>query len=319
MAYVSSSAPLPQNSLMPPPADEVAASNARILANFEASRTGRERVYATLPTAAELWDVSSGLAVDANQRLGESEYARQSVLIGMGLPAELAGGSLAEIQANAPQIVSLNGDNSGGGLANTQNGTMPAPAPVQTIGNLWWSEQQWGNESTEHHRTVKQQLRGMLGTQVLPLHDIGPGCRRVSMPPQGSHVLTTLPLSIPAANPQSPQPVTVERTQPGTKVVHIVPSPTADYPEHATVIDDPKQGTVQFERASYADGYYGALGIQVVRQGMAGYAPGWGDAYVDTGVDALGAAGGKSVWFVLAAAAGAVALAGFVDRKKGRR
>src|SRR5208283_577023 len=139
MPYLSSSAPLPQNSLMPPPADQAAASNARLLRDFLQSRHGRERLYSTIPTAASLWNLGPGLAVDANQMLGQSESARESVLIGLGLPQSLQEPTLDEIAAAAPVVVSLNASDTTGGLDATQTGLMPSPAPVQTYGGLWAS------------------------------------------------------------------------------------------------------------------------------------------------------------------------------------
>jgi len=325
MAYMSSSAPLPQNSLMPPPADEVRASNARILQSFLASRTGRERLYANIPTAAELWEVSPGLAVDANQRLGESEYARQSILVGLGLPSDLSGASLAQVRSNAPQVVSLNGAvTTAGGLDTTQNGLMPAPAPVPTVGGLWASKQ-LPNESTKtwySTESKKRNLQGMASPQNVSFDNVGPGCRPVTFFSTGSQPVTTLPVPIPASNPPSPQSVTADRTQNcafSRCTVHMVPSPTANYPRHATVIDDPTSSgpTVQFEDASYAPPYYAALGITVVGSGLSGFAPTWGDAWAGEGELASGGSG-LSVWLVMAAAAGAVGLAGWFDKRRRR-
>ena len=60
MAFLSSNAPLPQNSLQPPPAWKVAASNARLYANAQASMTGRERVYSDLPGIESFWGEGAG-------------------------------------------------------------------------------------------------------------------------------------------------------------------------------------------------------------------------------------------------------------------
>ena len=83
MAYFSSDAPLPQNSLDPPPAWKAAASDARKAFFFNASRTGRERVYADLPSLDSFFQETPGLAVDAAQIVPASELARQSVLNGL--------------------------------------------------------------------------------------------------------------------------------------------------------------------------------------------------------------------------------------------
>lgn len=319
MAYVDASAPLPQNSAMPVPRAELEASDRRRMAAFMASRTGRERVYANLPTAAELWNVSHGLAADANQIIGQSEVSRQSVLIGMGLPYDLsdaATDSIDMVAAAAPVVVSLNGDNAVGSGA-TQNGTMPAAAPVwdPSVGLYREGPKTGANKRRNTHFEVKQQLAEMGIAQVSSTQSIGPGCRAVSAIPKGSQSQTTLPLPQPAPNPPSPQPVTAVRTQ----IVHLVPTPTANYPEHATVIDDPTPSgpVVQFEKASYAGPYYAAQGIQVSGTGLSGIGPEWGGAGVEVPAGG-GPGGGLSVWWLIFGALGAVGVTGYLD-KRGRR
>lgn len=137
MAFLPSSAPLPPNSVVPPgPVIDTAAVNRE----FMNSRVGRERVYANLPTAASLWCVSPGTAVDAAQIIPQSELSRQAVLIGFSVPDSLSDQTtLEQILANAPVVSSLNGTPQDTGSASWQSGNMPAPAPVLTIGDLWAS------------------------------------------------------------------------------------------------------------------------------------------------------------------------------------
>ena|SRR5579872_2128820 len=144
MAYFSSNAPLPQNSLDPPPAWEVAQANARLYANAQASRTGRERVYADLPDVESFWGEGPGLAKDASQIIPASELARQSVLNGLvpfGMSNNGNGNATAlgavgpdgqPIYGQAPQVFSLNapsGNATGMSPANSDP-SMPIAAPV---------------------------------------------------------------------------------------------------------------------------------------------------------------------------------------------
>lgn len=204
MAYMSSSAPLPQNSLMPPPAAKVAASNARIARDFLASRTGRERVYSTLPTAASFWGMGPGLAVDANQMIGQSETARQSVLIGLGLPANLEEPTLDQITTAAPTVVSLNAPDTTGGIDQSQTGLMPAAAPSQTYGGLWASPKNAdrGRGQRAVVSVVTRQGRDVR-SGPLNLNAVGPGCPALSvrMAPQP---LPAMPSPPSAPNPPSP-------------------------------------------------------------------------------------------------------------------
>jgi hypothetical protein len=108
MGYVSSTAPLPQNSLDPPSQSEQAASYHRLFRDHQASRTGRERVYANIPTAEQLYPVSLGLAVNAAGILNASENGRESILIGVsGLPSISQPETLAQVQAAAPVVVPM--------------------------------------------------------------------------------------------------------------------------------------------------------------------------------------------------------------------
>ncbi len=116
MSYFTSSAPIPQNSLLPPPAWKGANADARRQANFDLSRTGRERLYANIPVGADFARYSLNLAVDAQTMLNASEAARQTVLNGVGDSTNagfLAGleADLASLLANAPVVLSLNGSN----------------------------------------------------------------------------------------------------------------------------------------------------------------------------------------------------------------
>lgn len=117
MAYLSSNAPLPQNSLNSPPAWKVAEANARLYENFMASRTGRERVYADLPGADSFWALGAGTAKDASVQIGASELARRSVLNGLS-PLGVENTSTAvgavgptgqPLYAQPPAVYTLNG------------------------------------------------------------------------------------------------------------------------------------------------------------------------------------------------------------------
>lgn len=188
MAYVSSSAPLPTNSLTPGPS---AVDMAQRWRDFQASQEGRERVYANIPTAASLWDVAPGLAVDASQILGQSEQARQSVLTGLELPTALQDAysrqeqTLAEIQAQAPVVSSLNGNPSvPAGLDTTQASVVPAPAPQKTVGGLYGSAKLPSSSTGKSQSEVTGLVTSRTNRkypQVSP-HDLGPGCMRGPLP-----------------------------------------------------------------------------------------------------------------------------------------
>ena len=321
--YVTSTDPLPQNSGMAVPRGPLVASDARRGRAWLASRHGRERVYSTLPAAVELWAVSPGLAVDANQILGQSELARQSVLIGVGLPQPVGNDAAVSLPA-APVVFSLNGSSTGSTsttLATTQNGTMPAPAPVQGAFGLWQSKRQ--NGASGKHLTTPESVqrpgRGFQGPQVIQSPNVGPGCRYTSPVFQGSQSLATYPLPVPAPQPPSPQTVTANRG-PVCKysrcTVHLVASPTAANPNHMTALDDPTGvgPRVEFQDTFTATQYYNSQGISVLSPGLSGYAPAWGDAWADTGRVETGndASGG---WWLLAAAVGAVGAMGWFGRK----
>lgn len=154
MAYFSSSAPLPQNSLMPPPAGEAARSNARVARNAQFSSEGRERFYANMPTAESLASLGLGLPVSADENITASETARQAILIGVGTPdptatlADTLGAIVGQLDSDvqtiinsAPVNLALNGTQgvppsastsstvSPSGLVTTTP-TMPQAAPV---------------------------------------------------------------------------------------------------------------------------------------------------------------------------------------------
>lgn len=153
MSYYLSTDPIPQNSLMPPPAAEGQAADARRLAIFMDSRTGRERVYANLPTAQDLGQISLPLAVNAQGMISASEVARQTVLNGVG--EQDSGGvvsiaeDIASLIANAPQVLSLNGSSAiapaqaNTGAASPGNTTvyptMPVRAPNPGVGGGYWN------------------------------------------------------------------------------------------------------------------------------------------------------------------------------------
>ncbi len=153
MSYFLSSDPIPQNSLLPPPAWKGQASDARRQANFDFSRTGRERLYANLPTGADFLPLSPDLAACAQGMINASDAARQTVLNGVGDDGNTSffttiEADLASIITNAPQVFSLNGSNAvapaqantgsvsaSGGNA-TVFPTMPARAP-QDFRGTW--------------------------------------------------------------------------------------------------------------------------------------------------------------------------------------
>ena len=142
MAYFSSDAPLPQNSLDPPPAWKVAASNTRLYQNAQASRTGRERVYADLPDVESFLSEGAGLTVDAAYIIPASELARRSVLnglspLGADSNATAAGATSPTgqpIYGQAPQVFSLNAPSAQaiGASPATSSQSMPQAAPVPT-------------------------------------------------------------------------------------------------------------------------------------------------------------------------------------------
>lgn len=136
MAYYLATDPIGQNSLLPPPSAEGIAADRRRAAIFQFSRTGRERVYANLSTAADLARISVPLAVNAAGMITGSENARQTVLNGIG-DAPTAGllqqieTDVAALIANAPQVISLNGSPVvTAALANTSSQSKPGNSNV---------------------------------------------------------------------------------------------------------------------------------------------------------------------------------------------
>jgi len=125
---------------------------ARLQANAEYSRTGRERVYANTPTAASLYALCPGLAVNANGVLQASELARQMVLNGIAPPQDMgaadsvsntgvypelyAGGATGQAALESPTVIPLNAVGPVSlSPAVPLYPTMPAAAPTQ-VGNL---------------------------------------------------------------------------------------------------------------------------------------------------------------------------------------
>lgn len=162
MPYVSPSSPLPMNSQAPYPEWEMAASEARLQEDRRISRTGRERVYANTPSAASLWNLSPGLAADANYILVASEKARESVLMGMGPvsvdpllmdPSNTALLAAEDTTVSVPVVISLNGnpETSPTALTTSEGVTMPAGAPQQIAG-IW----QGGTPKPEVMTRLKQ-------------------------------------------------------------------------------------------------------------------------------------------------------------------
>lgn len=150
MSYFLASDPLPQTSLTPPPNDGSAVRRGQ-MADY--SRTGRERVYANLPTVDDLAQISIPLAIHAQGMITASEVARQKVLNGLGDNIGLSllqtlQQDIQSIIANAPQVLSLNGSRQiAPALANSskapQGGqnvypVMPdrAPIPVNGVGYI---------------------------------------------------------------------------------------------------------------------------------------------------------------------------------------
>ena len=178
MPYVSSSAPLPTNSLTPgPPVIDMQ----RIAKDFFDSRTGRERVYANIPTAASLWNLGHALAKDAENILNQSEQSREAVLIGVQ-PQEFQADQLGQtltleqIQASAPLVSSLNGaPSSGAGLGASGSALMPVAAPDVTFGVYGSTKGNTGRGqrgvtgvvSRRTHRQFPQRWNNQ---------DLGPGC-----------------------------------------------------------------------------------------------------------------------------------------------
>lgn len=102
MAYRSSSAALPQNSLTPAPANPD--SDARILATKRAINEGRQRLYDNTPPISSFLTMGPGVAADAARMMQRSELAHQS-MFGAG-PLQ----STSEDQtSHAPIVVPLNG------------------------------------------------------------------------------------------------------------------------------------------------------------------------------------------------------------------
>ena len=120
-----------------------------------------------------------GLAVDANQLLGQSEEARESVLTGLDIPPSLQPDpTLAEIQASAPIVSSLNGSpGSGAGLDSSQNSVMPLPAPALVYGGLYASAKVPGSQNGQRGVSSLVTPRGQKQRRILSNsnQDLGPG------------------------------------------------------------------------------------------------------------------------------------------------
>jgi hypothetical protein len=313
MSYVSSSSPLPTNSLVPgPPAiDEY-----KRYVDFMASRTGRERVYANMPTAASLWHLGPGLAVDASQRIGQSETARQAVLTGLGAPQPTEELTLQQIQAGAPVVSSLNGSpGSNAGLDTTTQGLMPAPAPVQTVGGLWASAKLPGGGTGKGQRGRVSMHRGGNGhSQIRSTPALGPACRALpaTFTPSPVPALPSPPL---APNPPSPASVPINRTPPAPYLQGV-------YADQQTA--NAIAGEVPGAFVAPAGGGYGVYftstnqpAVETTQiPGVSGYSPAWGDASMEPGAGQMPVGGGVKPWVWLAiAGVGVFAL----TAKKGRR
>ena len=253
MAYLNSSAPLPQNALDPPPAAAVAAANRRIFATFLHSRLGRERVYATLPTAVSLWAVAPGLAVHAAQIIPQSEANREALLTGMALPSGLAEPTLEELQAAAPTVVPLE---SSSGLDMTQQGLMPAPAPVPIIGGLWWSAQPPAGVQGQRggYRAMKSGAGDVVWAleraQKSPAANAGPGC--------------TFPPSLPV---RTMAPIVTAPAPPMVPAAAVVPRP----PSYNNLCWALRNGAVL--QSQFSGGQYAQLQLACSQKGYAGNCP----------------------------------------------
>ena len=134
-----STAGLPQNSLDPPTAQQVAATNRRLYQNFMASRTGREAIYSTLPSVESFWDEGAGLAKDVQYIVPASEMARRSVLNGLSplgtannATATASSSSGMGVSVTVPTVLSLNAPSNSQTISTL---AMPSPvvSPQQTI------------------------------------------------------------------------------------------------------------------------------------------------------------------------------------------
>lgn len=301
MPYLSSFAPLPQNSLDPVPPDKAAAWYQARMRDFMFSRTGRERVYSNIPTAESFFDQWPGLAVDAAQIIPQSETARESLLYGLSYSD-----SESDTLSAAPVFTSLNGDPLSQDLGTSTDLLVPNAAPVQLPNGLWDSSHFTGSESSHPVTTLKNgkmsgthsRVSGCVGCPVIPVRA---PVQAVPLPPNPSS----------SPNPPSPAPVSVPRPNGG--IVHAVPSPSPDYPDHVTIVDAPGGigPVVQFENLTEAQAFWASQGYQV---GMSGVGPAWGDASaIFQSSDS--SSSGAFPWLAAAAIAGGLLLL----KKKGRR
>lgn len=203
MAFVSPSSPLPYNSAVPGP-PVIDTDYVNMVAN--ASRTGRERVYANVPTAASLFHLGGGLAVDANQILQQSEQSRQAVLIGLAPATSYLAddASLAEIQANAPVVSSLQGSPGDVATFSGESGLMPAPAPHLTYGGIWASPKLPGGGTGSGQLGVNTIVTRPSKHFLKTTDKLGPGCTltftkgaglRPPAPPWGDAGMLQMPTS----------------------------------------------------------------------------------------------------------------------------
>jgi hypothetical protein len=144
MAYVSSDAPLPQNSRMQPPAECVDASNAAIRLAACISRTGRRLVFNTVPTLASFRPLGLPVVVSAAVALPQSDLARSSILAS-AVPSSDASTLSVEGggQAAAPAVVPLNwlaeteGVGSSCGVVQGSAGSAALQQPAVVMPELW--------------------------------------------------------------------------------------------------------------------------------------------------------------------------------------
>jgi hypothetical protein len=131
MAYRSTSAALPQNSVTPAPANPD--SDARILATKRAINEGRARIYSNTPSPEAFIPMGPRVTANAAHLLAESDAARQSIF-GAGPPQS----TVKYPGRAAPTVVPLNGSAT---PVSPPSATMPSRAPSGLAGcSPGWSD-----------------------------------------------------------------------------------------------------------------------------------------------------------------------------------
>ena len=123
MAYRSSSAALPQNSLTPAPANPD--SDARLVATTRAINEGRQRLYDNTPSVESFLKMGTRTAADAVRMIQRSDLAHQS-MFGAG-PLQ----STSEDRAShVPIVVPLNGGSEVQPVLRSSPPTVTMPARI---------------------------------------------------------------------------------------------------------------------------------------------------------------------------------------------